>query len=121
MYDLIDDPKFEAPAHMKTAARRNIKKILDDVDVAKKKYEMEVESGNMAERYWRHVKEARENFNEELQILFPDININKKKLNIDENAFDLFVLHMYNKVNRLQKELEKMKVNIDINCAHIQV
>ncbi|OAD62029.1 Putative mitochondrial inner membrane protein [Eufriesea mexicana] len=109
MYDLMDDPKFEAPSHMKTAARRNIKKILDDVDVAKKKYELEVESGNMAERYWKQVKEARENFNEELQILFPDINIQKKKLAIDENAFDLFVLHMYNKVNRLQKELEKLK------------
>ncbi|XP_050483729.1 MICOS complex subunit Mic60 isoform X6 [Bombus huntii] len=109
MYNLIDDPKFEAPSHMKTAARRNIKKILDDVDEAKKKYEMEIQSSNMAERYWKQVRTARENLNEELQILFPDINIHEKKLAIDEDAFDLFVLHMYNKVNGLQKELEKMR------------
>ncbi|XP_071867196.1 inner membrane mitochondrial protein mitofilin isoform X6 [Bombus fervidus] len=109
MYNLIDDPKFEAPSHMKTAARRNIKKILDDVDEAKRKYEMEIQSGNMAERYWKQVRTARENLNEELQILFPDINIHEKKLAIDEDAFDLFVLHMYNKVNGLQKELEKMR------------
>ncbi|XP_068978437.1 MICOS complex subunit Mic60 isoform X6 [Bombus flavifrons] len=109
MYNLIDDSKFEAPSHMKTAARRNIKKILDDVDEAKKKYEMEIQSGNMAERYWKQVRTARENLNEELQILFPDINIHEKKLAIDEDAFDLFVLYMYNKVNGLQKELEKMR------------
>ncbi|XP_076395394.1 inner membrane mitochondrial protein mitofilin isoform X7 [Megachile rotundata] len=109
MYNLIDDPKFDAPSHMKTAARRNIKKILDDVDEAKKKYEAEVESGNITERYWKQVKTARENLNEELQILFPEINIHNKKLAIDENSFDLFVLHMYNKVNNLQKELEKLR------------
>lgn len=111
MYNLIDDPKFEAPSHMKTAARRNIKKIMDDVDEAKKKYEKEIESGNIAERYWKQVKAARENLNEELQILFPEINIHNKKLAIDENSFDLFVLHMYNKVINLQKELEKLRVN----------
>ncbi|KOC61000.1 Putative mitochondrial inner membrane protein [Habropoda laboriosa] len=109
MYNLIDDPKFDAPSQIKTAARRNVKKILDDVDAAKKKYEEEVEVGNMAERYWKQVKVARENLNEELQILFPDINIHEKKLAIDENKFDLFVLHMYNKVNNLQKELEKLR------------
>lgn len=112
MYNLIDDPKFEAPSHMKTAARRNIKRILDDVDDAKKKYEVQIESGNMAERYWKQVKQSRENLNEELGILFPGINIHDKRLAIDENAFDLFVLHMYNKVTNLHKELEKIRVNI---------
>ncbi|XP_029034673.1 MICOS complex subunit Mic60 isoform X4 [Osmia bicornis bicornis] len=109
MYNLIDDPKFDAPSHMKTAARRNIKKIMDDVDEAKKKYEKEIESGNIAERYWKQVKAARENLNDELQILFPEINIHNKKLAIDENSFDLFVLHMYNKVINLQKELVKLR------------
>ncbi|XP_076678507.1 inner membrane mitochondrial protein mitofilin isoform X2 [Andrena cerasifolii] len=109
MFSLIDDPKFEAPSHMKTAARRNIKRILDDVDDAKKKYDLEVQSGNIAERYWKQVKTARESLNEELQILFPDINIHEKKLAIDEDSFDLFVLHMYNRVKNLQKELEKLR------------
>lgn len=112
MFSLIDDPKFEAPSHMKTAARRNIKRILDDVDDAKKKYDLEVQSGNIAERYWKQVKTARENLNEELQILFPDINIHEKKLAIDEDSFDLFVLHMYNRVKNLQKELEKLRVSV---------
>lgn len=125
MYNLIDDPKFDAPSHMKTAARRNIKKIVDDVYEAKLKYKSEVKTGNVTESYWKQVKTARENFNEELQILFPDIDIHEKKLAIDEDAFDLFVLHMYNKVNNLQKELEKLRVNIiikyNIKCSSTRI
>ncbi|XP_031825803.1 inner membrane mitochondrial protein mitofilin isoform X1 [Nomia melanderi] len=109
MLYLIDDPKLEAPSHMKTAAKRNIKKILADVDDAKNKYDSELQSGNIAERYWNQVKTARENFDEELRILFPDMNIHEKKLDVDEDSFDLFVLHMYNKVSNLQKELAKMR------------
>lgn len=111
MYSLIDDPMLDAPSHMKTAARRNVKKILDDVDEAKRKYNEEMHSGNISERYWQQVKTARENFDEELQILFPNINIHEKKLSVRKEAFDLFVLHMYHKVNNLQKELEKIRVH----------
>lgn len=111
MYNLIDESVLDAPAHMKTAARRNVRKILDDVDDAKRKYTDEIQSGNIAERYWKQVKTARENFNEELQILFPSINIHEKKLSVNEEAFDLFVLHMYHKVINLQKELEKLRVS----------
>lgn len=110
MNNLIDESVLDAPAHMKTAARRNVKKIMDDVEEAKKKYNDELRSGNITERFWKQVQTARENFNEELQILFPEINIHKKKLSINEEAFDLFVLHMYNKINNLQTELEKLRV-----------
>ncbi|KAL6262643.1 hypothetical protein P5V15_005437 [Pogonomyrmex californicus] len=109
MYNLIDEPAVEAAAHMKTAAKRNIRKIMDDVDEAKKKYTEELQNGNITERFWKQVQAARENFNEELQILFPSINIHDKKLSVSEEAFDLFVLHMYHKVNNLQKELEKLR------------
>ncbi|XP_025989547.2 MICOS complex subunit Mic60 isoform X2 [Solenopsis invicta] len=109
MYNRIDEPGLEAAAHMKTAARRNIRKIMDDVDEAKKKYTEELQNSNVSERYWKQVQTARENFNEELQILFPNINIHDKKLSVSEEAFDLFVLHMYHKVNNLQKELEKLR------------
>lgn len=114
MYNLIDESVLEAPAHMKTAARRNVRKIMDDVDEAKKKYTEELQSSNLTERYWKQIKTAREDFNEELQILFPNINIHDKKLSVSEEAFDLFVLHMYHKVNNLQKELEKIRVR----CQH---
>lgn len=112
MYHLIDEPKFDAPAHVKTAARRNIKKVLDDLDDIKQKFENELEHGKITERYWKQVRAAREKFEEELHILFPTINLQEKKLSVKEDAFDLFVVHMYNTVVYLQKELAKLQVNI---------
>lgn len=109
MYYLIDEPKFDAPAHVKTAARRNIKKVLDDLDDVKQKFEDELEHGNITERYWKQVRAAREKFEEELYILFPSINIQEKKFSVKEDAFDLFVVHMYNTVIYLQKELAKLQ------------
>ncbi|KAK2581066.1 hypothetical protein KPH14_006109 [Odynerus spinipes] len=109
MYYLMDEPQFEASAQVKAAARRNIKKVLDDVDEAKKKFEDELEQGYITERFSKQVKAAREKFDEELQILFPSINLEEKKLSVKEETFDLFVLYMYNKVNYLQKELERLQ------------
>lgn len=109
MYRLIDEPKFEAPTHIKTAARRNIKKMLDDIDDAKKKFDDELELGSIVERFSKQVKASREQFEEELHILFPSINLEENKLSIKEESFDLFVLYVYNKVNYLQKELEKLR------------
>uniref|UniRef100_A0A0C9REU9 MICOS complex subunit MIC60 n=1 Tax=Fopius arisanus TaxID=64838 RepID=A0A0C9REU9_9HYME len=107
--NLIDDPQFDAPPVVKSAARRNVKKIIEDVDEAKKKYDDEEGSANITEKYWNKVKAARENFNEELQILFPNINIHEKSFSVNEEAFDIFVLYMYNRVNYLQKELDKLE------------
>ncbi|XP_015186370.1 PREDICTED: MICOS complex subunit Mic60 isoform X2 [Polistes dominula] len=109
MYYSIDDPKLDAPAHVKTAARRNVKQLLDDLDDVKKKFENELEQGNITERYWKQVRAAREKFSEELYILFPSINLDEKKLSVKEEQFDLFVLHMYNTMLYLQKELEKLQ------------
>lgn len=109
MYYLIDEPKFDAPAAVKSAARKNIKKILDDLDGIKKKFDDELERGNINEHFFKQVKNARENFDEELHILFPSINLEEKKLSIKEDAFDLFVVYMYNKVTYLQRELEKLQ------------
>ncbi|XP_048515051.1 MICOS complex subunit Mic60 isoform X3 [Athalia rosae] len=117
MYSLIDDPSLEATPVVKAVARRNIKTIVDDVDQAKQQFEKEVQSSNITERYWQQVAKARSKFEEELEILFPNVNIAEKKFSVDAESFDLFVLHMYNKVNMLQKELERLQTVNDIKLA----
>lgn len=110
MYGLIDDPQFSASPVLKTVAKRNVKKIVDDVDEAKQKFENELKSANITERYWKQVSNARQAFEQELEILFPNVNIAEKKFSVDEESFDLFVLYMYQKVNNLQKELDRLQV-----------
>ncbi|XP_015523022.2 MICOS complex subunit Mic60 isoform X1 [Neodiprion lecontei] len=114
---LIDDPKLAASPVSKTVARRNIKKIIDDVDEAKQKFDKEAQSANVTERYWKQVLRARKNFEDELEILFPKVNIAEKKFSVDEDSFDLFVLHMYHKVNALTKELQRLQT---VNAAKLE-
>ncbi|XP_014235461.1 MICOS complex subunit Mic60 isoform X2 [Trichogramma pretiosum] len=109
----VDDPKLEATQGQKTITKKNIRDILANVDKAKDKFDQEAANSNITERYWKNVKAAREQFNDELQILFPNMNINDKKFAVTEEAFDLFVLHMYHKVAFLQKELEKLQTVAD--------
>ncbi|XP_012281566.1 MICOS complex subunit Mic60 isoform X1 [Orussus abietinus] len=109
MYNLIEDPKFEASGVVKTVAKRNVKKIVDDVELAKKKFEDDMRSANVTEKFWKQVESARETFNEELQILFPGINVHDKEMAIREEALDLFVLYAYNKINSLQKEVARLQ------------
>ncbi|KAK0098710.1 hypothetical protein PV326_004864 [Microctonus aethiopoides] len=106
---VIDDPELDSLPAMKSNARRNVKKLISDIDDAKEKYENEDRAANVTENYWNKVKAARENFNEELQILFPNINIHDKRFSVNEELFDLFVLYMYNKVIHLQTELQKLE------------
>ncbi|XP_058804661.1 MICOS complex subunit Mic60-like, partial [Phymastichus coffea] len=113
LHNSIDDPKVEATPGQKTIARRNINKILSELDEAKKKFDQEIANANITEKYWKSVKVAREKFHEELQILFPGINTNNKKLAVTDEAFDLFALHMYRKVAFLQKEFERLQTVAD--------
>ncbi|XP_046741697.1 MICOS complex subunit Mic60 isoform X2 [Diprion similis] len=115
---LIDDPKLAASPVSKTVARRNIKQIIDDVDEAKQKFDKEAQSANVTERYWKQVLTARKNFEDELEILFPKVNISEKKFSVDEDSFDLFVLHMYHKVNALNKELQRLQTVNAVKLEH---
>lgn len=65
--------------------------------------------GKVAEKYWDKVEKARQYFSFELESLFPNIDISKKKLSITEEDLDLFILHTYAHVLFYQKELAKME------------
>ncbi|XP_057323754.1 MICOS complex subunit Mic60 isoform X2 [Microplitis mediator] len=101
--------KFDVPEGLKSDARKFADNILNEIEKRKKQFEEEQSTVKIAEKYWDKIKTARENFHEELQILFPDINVSDGLFPINDKAFDLFVLYMYNKVNHLESELSKLE------------
>lgn len=111
LYTQVDNSKFDAPSHVKLTVKRNVKKLLDDIDEAKKKYDEMAQNKHATEQFWKKVTSAQQHFSEELQILFPNFNIHDKNFTTGEEGFNLFVLHMFNKVNYLQKELDKLQVS----------
>lgn len=102
-------PSFEASQSTREMIRTNITKVQDDIENAKREFETERKSGNVSEKYWDKVEKARLYFSEELESLFPNIDISKKNLHISEEDLDLFVLHTYAHVLFYQKELAKME------------
>lgn len=113
--------KFDVPEGLKSDARKFADNILSEIDKTKKKFEKEQSTVKIADKYWDKIKTARENFHEELQILFPDININDRLFPDNDNAFDLFVLYMYNKVNHLESELSKLEVRKGLNYHFLRL
>lgn len=107
--ELISSPDFQAPDNTKIIIWNNISKVQDDIDGARKDFEAQLKHGNVSEKYWDKVERARKNFSEELEILFPNIDISKKKLSVSPEELDLFVLHVYANVLFYQKELAKME------------
>lgn len=89
--------------------RNSITKVQDDIEKAKHELDTEQKLGKVAEKYWDKVEKARQYFSVELESLFPNIDITKKKLSVSEEDLDLFILHTYAHVLFYQKELAKME------------
>ncbi|XP_008198305.1 MICOS complex subunit Mic60 isoform X2 [Tribolium castaneum] len=87
----------------------NIDKVQEDIDAAKAQYEIERKLGSITDKYWEKVQKARHHFCEELESLFPAIDIYNKKLEVNEADLDLFILHAYSVVLYYQKELAKLE------------
>ncbi|CAH2009080.1 unnamed protein product [Acanthoscelides obtectus] len=89
--------------------KNNISKVQDDIVRARRDMENEIKKGSVAEKYWEKVEKARQHFAEELESMFPGIDLSKRQLHVDVEDLDLFVLHAYHNVIFYQKELSKME------------
>ncbi|XP_066253018.1 MICOS complex subunit Mic60 isoform X2 [Euwallacea similis] len=107
--ELVSSPDFDASENTKVIIRNNISKVQDDITSAKKALDLELKHGSVTEKYWNKVEKARKHFSEELEIMFPNVDISKKKFTIDPVDLDLFILHVYANVLFYQKELAKME------------
>ncbi|XP_028130673.1 MICOS complex subunit Mic60 isoform X2 [Diabrotica virgifera virgifera] len=107
--EIVSKPSFDADPITKQTIQSNISRVQEDIEHARREFEHEQKMGSVAEKYWDKVEKARQNFSEELESLFPTIDLSKKHLCINEEDLDLFVLHTYAHVLYYQKELAKME------------
>lgn len=107
--NLLAKPDFVVTPQTREMVKMNIEKVQEDISTARKAFELEQKLGSTTEKYWERVKQARKHFQEELEALFPSIDLDDKKLEINESELDLFLLHAYSKVLFYQKEVAKME------------
>lgn len=72
------------------------------------------DSASLAERYWKKVEEARNYFVDQMEALFPGIDLTAKKLNLAKDDIDLFIMHAYSHVIAYQKELQKINIEGEV-------
>jgi len=108
--DVLKQPDFDAPDVVKQRAKMNMNKIKDDIEQARRELETVKLESSITDKYWKRVEEARAHFIDEIEILFPGVNIGERKLELQGSELDLFILHAFSNVLYYQKELYKLQI-----------
>lgn len=87
---------------------RNILVISDQLNKSKDSLYEAKDSAKLSEKYWKKVEEARNYFVDQVQTLFPGVDLSAKNLNLSKDDVDLFIVHAYSHVLAYQKELQKL-------------
>uniref|UniRef100_T1PC79 MICOS complex subunit MIC60 n=1 Tax=Musca domestica TaxID=7370 RepID=T1PC79_MUSDO len=93
------------------AARNKIKTLVDHINTVKDELYKNKDLASMSEKYWRNVEKARNYFVEEIESIFPGLNLAEKKLLLSSEDLDLFITHAYSHVLALQKELQRLQTD----------
>lgn len=93
------------------AVRNKIKTFMDHINNVKDELYKTKDTSNMSEKYWRNVEKARNYFIDEIESIFPGLNIAEKKLNLSKEDLDLFIMHAYSHVLAYQKELQRLQTD----------
>lgn len=107
--ELLNKKNFKAPAEIIERAKVNIQFLVEDLNKAKKQFQDEMKSIDLTNKYWSKVRESREHFAKELEVLFPNVNFDQKKLHINEGELDVFMMHAVTKVLHYQKQIAELE------------
>jgi len=91
--------------------RNKIKKLVDHISQVKDELYRHKDTASVSDKYWRSVEQARNYFIDEIESIFPGLNLSDKKLNISKEDLDLFILHAYSHVVAYQKELQRLQTD----------
>lgn len=91
--------------------RNNIKKLVAHISRVRDELYREKDTASVSDKYWRSVEQARSYFIDEIESIFPGINLSEKKLSLSKEDLDLFILHAYSHVVAYQKELQRLQTD----------
>ncbi|KAH8311824.1 hypothetical protein KR044_008198 [Drosophila immigrans] len=91
--------------------RTKIKKLVEHINQVKDDLYKQKDTVSVSDKYWRSVEQARSYFIDEIESIFPGLNLEDKKLNLSKEDLDLFILHAYSHVVAYQKELQRLQTD----------
>lgn len=113
LHRLLDSREIKCSDELKGKARENIAAYLEHLKKAKEDVYQARNLANLGEKYWKKVEAARNFFIDEIESLFPGINLAEKKMDMSKEDIDLFIVHAFTQVVAHQKELQKLQIEGD--------
>ncbi|KAE8750856.1 hypothetical protein FOCC_FOCC002284 [Frankliniella occidentalis] len=113
MEKLLATGEVEAPASVKEHLQRNIKRMKSDIEKACQDAEDEKFATNVTKGLWPRVQEARKYWQDELEMLFPGLNLDNQNVTAMADEIGQFVLYSFVNVQYFQKELAKLEMNAE--------
>ncbi|XP_035891440.1 MICOS complex subunit Mic60 isoform X2 [Anopheles stephensi] len=113
LHALLNSREIKCSDELKDKARQNIAAYLEHLKKAREEVYEARDLASLGEKYWKRVEAARNYFVDEMESLFPGINLSERKLNLSKDELDLFILHAYTQVIAHQKELQKLQIEGD--------
>lgn len=111
----------QAPPESIAATNRYIKQFRSDLKQAQDNYKECQEKAVLGDKYWNKVETARSAYKDELQMLFPGVDLSARQLEIRGDT-DLLLIYTLKQIQYLQNEiaelqtLRELKINRAIEC-----
>ncbi|XP_029404494.2 MICOS complex subunit Mic60 isoform X1 [Bactrocera dorsalis] len=102
-----------------TTIRKKIKTLVDHINHVKDELYQHKDLATVSEKYWRNVEKARNYFVEEIESIFPGLNLADQKLNLSKEDLDLFIMHAYSHVLAYQKELQRLQTDGELRLKRV--
>lgn len=87
-----------------------IRSLSDHLNAAKDELYSAKDAAKLSEKFWKNVEASRNYFVDEIEALFPGVQLNEKKMNISKDDLDLFIIYAYSHVLAYQKEIQKLHI-----------
>lgn len=113
LHRLLDSREIKCSDELKGKARENIAAYLEHLKKAKEDVYKARNLANLGEKYWKKVEAARNFFIDEIESLFPGVNLTEKKMDMSKEDLDLFIVHAFTQVVAHQKEMQKLQIEGD--------
>ncbi|XP_022123450.2 MICOS complex subunit Mic60 isoform X1 [Pieris rapae] len=103
----------QAPPESIAATQRYIKQFRADLSQAENEYKECLEQAVLSDKYWNKVEAARRAYKDELQMLFPGVDLAARKLELKGDT-DLLLLYTLKQVQYLQNEIAELQTTRDL-------
>ncbi|XP_048486429.1 MICOS complex subunit Mic60 [Plutella xylostella] len=103
----------EAPPETVFQTQRHMKQFRADLAAAEAGFKHQLEQGEVADRFCAKVRQAREAYKSELQMLYPGLDLDARHLDLKGDT-DLLLMYTLRQINFLQSELAELQTIRDL-------